>query len=64
MDAIRAHQILESQQIIEVLHQGSPVWIEKVMDNNMAHVSFIHTNEEKDVPLYMLVEKELPKNSN
>ncbi|HOP93360.1 MAG TPA: H-type small acid-soluble spore protein [Acetivibrio thermocellus] len=62
MDAARAQQIIESDQVIEVLHKGSPVWIEKVMDNNMAHVSYIHTKEEKDVPLYMLVEKELPKN--
>jgi len=62
MDAARAQQIIESDQVIEVLHEGSPVWIEKVMDNNMAHVSYIHTKEEKDVPLYMLVEKELPKN--
>ncbi|HOM03777.1 MAG TPA: H-type small acid-soluble spore protein [Acetivibrio sp.] len=63
MDAVRAQQILKSDQIVEVLHEGAPVWIEKVMDNNMAHVSYIKTKEEKDVPLYMLVEKELPKNS-
>lgn len=63
MDANRAQQIIESDQVIEVLHQGSPVWIEKVMNNNMAHVSFIQTKEEKEVPVYMLVEKELPKNS-
>jgi len=30
MDAARAQQIIESDQVIEVLHEGSPVWIEKV----------------------------------
>lgn len=60
MDSIRAKQIMESDGVIEVLHQGTPVWIENVMNNNMAQVSYIQTNEMKEVPVYMLVEKELP----
>lgn len=63
MDTIRAQQIIESDQVIEVLHEGTPVWIEKVMNNSIAQVSNIQTNERKEVPVYMLVEKELPKSS-
>ncbi|NLD46794.1 MAG: H-type small acid-soluble spore protein [Clostridiaceae bacterium] len=59
MDSTRAKQIIESNGIIEVLYEGTPVWIENVKDNNTADVSFIKTNIKKDVPIYMLVEKEL-----
>lgn len=60
MDSVRAKQIIESDGVIEVLYEGKPVWIENVQDNNTAGVSFINTNEKKDVPVYMLVEKDLP----
>jgi len=52
MDAARAQQIIESDQVIEVLHEGSPVWIEKVMDNNMAHVP-ISIQKRKKTCLYI-----------
>ncbi|MFZ5987500.1 MAG: H-type small acid-soluble spore protein [Bacillota bacterium] len=61
MDSNRAKQIMESDGVIEVLYQGSPVWIENVLSNNTAEVSYIQNNEKKEVPVYMLVEKELPK---
>jgi small acid-soluble spore protein H (minor) len=59
MDVERARQIIESDGVIEVLYQGSPVWIEKILDNNQAQVSDIKTNKVNEVPLYMLVEKNL-----
>lgn len=62
MDIERVRQIIESDGVIEVLYQGSPVWIEKVLNNNQAQVSDIKTSEVNEVPVYMLVEKELPKN--
>lgn len=62
MDSNRAKKIMESDGVIEVLYQGSPVWIENVLDNNIVQVSNIKTNDKKEVPAYMLVEKELPGN--
>ncbi|WP_010248445.1 H-type small acid-soluble spore protein [Acetivibrio cellulolyticus] len=62
MDSNRAKKIMESNGVIEVLYQGSPVWIENVLDNNTVQVSNIQTNDKKDVPAYMLVEKDLPHN--
>ncbi|OPZ93765.1 MAG: acid-soluble spore protein H [Firmicutes bacterium ADurb.Bin419] len=61
MDSNRAKRIMESNGVIEVLYQGSPVWIENVLDNNIVEVSNIQTNDKKEVPAYMLVEKELPR---
>ena len=61
MDIERARQIVESDGVIEVLYQGSPVWIDKILSNNQAQVSDIKTNEVNEVPIYMLVEKKLPE---
>lgn len=60
MDSDRAKKIMESKGVIEVLYEGSPVWIENVLDNNTVQVSNIQTNVKKEVPAYMLVEKDLP----
>lgn len=56
MDANRAKQIMRSEKPVEVLHQGSPVWIEKVTDNNMAEITYFDTSRKETVPVYMLVE--------
>ena len=56
MDVERARQIIESDGVIEVLYQGSPVWIEKILDNNQAQVSDIKPIKLMKY-LYMLVEK-------
>lgn len=61
MNIERARQIVESDGVIEVLYQGSPVWIDKILSNNQAQVSDIKTNEVNEVPIYMLVEKKLPE---
>lgn len=59
MDTIRARQIMQSGDAVQVLHRGSPVWIEKVMDNNTAEITYLGTekNDRREVvPVYLLVE--------
>jgi len=57
MDNKRANEILHNTKgTIEVLYQGSPVWLEDVKSNNNAVVSNIDTHEKSEVPIYKLVE--------
>ena len=56
MDATRARQIVQSGDSIQVLHQGSPIWIEKVMENNTAEISYPGEGRKEIVPVYLLVE--------
>ena len=55
MDSKRAIQIMESHGVIEVTHQGSPVWLESVK-GHLAEVTYIKTGKSADVPLNELVE--------
>lgn len=57
MDAVRAKRIIDSPDTVEVLYQGSPVWIENVKDNNTAEVTILEGKDKVQVPVYMLVEK-------
>ncbi len=61
MDSERAKRIIESKGVIEVLYQGSPVWIESVLKDNIVEVIDFQTNDKYDVPANMLVEKVLQK---
>lgn len=58
MDINRALQIIGSEDTIEVLHQGLPVWIEDInRENNTAAVKNINGKEMiKKVPVEELVE--------
>lgn len=56
MDSNRAKQILNSSENIDVLYNGSPVWLENVKDNNMVEVTYLDTHKKEDVPVYKLVE--------
>lgn len=56
MDVNRAKQIMQSKDSIQVLHRGSPVWIDKVMDDNTAEVTYFESNRKETVPVYLLVE--------
>ena len=47
---------MDSDGVIEVLYQGSPVWIENILDNNTAQISDMQSNQKKEVPVYTLVE--------
>ena len=56
LDSARAKQIISSKDKIQVLYQGSPVWIESIKDNNTAEITNIDSQERIDVPVYKLVE--------
>ena len=56
LDIQRAKQILNSSEQIEVLYQGTPVWIENVKDNNKVEVSYLDTSNSIEVPVNNLVE--------
>lgn len=56
MDTERAKQIMSAKNNIEVLYQGSPVWIENVTQSNTAEVTYLETHDRVEVPVYKLVE--------
>lgn len=57
LDTKRAKEILNNTKgAIQVLYQGSPVWLEDVKENNSAVVSYIESHERVEVPVYKLVE--------
>lgn len=59
MDTKRVKQILGSADSIQVLHNGSPVWIDSVKTNNTADITYINDEDRKEnVPVYTLVERE------
>ena len=56
MDSEYAIKILNAKENIEVLYNGTPVWIESVNDNNTAKVTYLESRRVEDVPVYKLVE--------
>lgn len=56
LDSERAKQIISSDDRIDVLYQGIPVWLEKVKDNNMVEVSYLESHTKEEMPAYKLVE--------
>jgi len=56
MDSIRAKQIIGASENIQVLYEGSPVWLENVRDNNTAEVTYIENSRREVVPVYKLIE--------
>ena len=56
MDANRARMIMKSPDSIQVFHEGSPVWIEKVIDNNSAEITFLEKSKKEIIPLKQLIE--------
>lgn len=55
MDNKRARQIVESLGVIEVLYNGSPVWIENINENT-AEVSFFDSKNKAEVQIEELTE--------
>ena len=47
---------MQSADSIKVLHRGSPVWIEKVMDDNTTEISYFNDNRRETVPVDILFE--------
>jgi len=56
LDSERARQIVESLGVIEVLYNGSPVWIENIKENT-AEVSYIDTKNKAEVQVENLIER-------
>lgn len=56
LDSKRVKEIMTSSDNIEVLYQGSPVWLENIKDNNTVQVTHLDTHSREDVPIYKLVE--------
>lgn len=62
MDSNRARQILQSKELIRVLHNDTPVWIDNVMDNDTAEITFIDEHKKGTVAVNLLVESKIPHN--
>ncbi len=58
MNTVRVNEILKNKEKCEVLYEQRPVWIQDVRDN-IAHISFIDTFEEKNVYIEDLYESNL-----
>lgn len=57
MDTTRAKEILnQTKDNIQVLYNGSPVWIENVNSNNTAEVTDLNNHVKLDAPVNKLVE--------
>jgi len=56
LDNERARWIVESLGVIEVLYNGSPVWIENIKENT-AEVSYIDTKNKAEVQVEKLIER-------
>ncbi len=57
MDNNRAKEILnQTKENIQVLYNGSPVWIEDVNSNNIAEVTDLNNHEMSEAPVNKLVE--------
>lgn len=56
MDTERAKEILTQSGNIQVLYDGTPVWLENIKDNNTVQVTYLDTHRREDVPVYKLVE--------
>jgi H-type small acid-soluble spore protein len=58
LDSTRARQILKSKENIDVLYNGSPIWIEGVSDNNAVEVTALSGSRQRmEVPVNLLIEK-------
>ena len=58
MDINRASQIIDSEEIITVLHKGTPVWIESLnYEEKKAKVNPLGTDQGiKEIPVMELLE--------
>ena len=56
LDNERARQIVESLGVIEVLYNGSSVWIENIKENT-AEISYIDTKNKAEVQVEKLIER-------
>jgi small acid-soluble spore protein H (minor) len=58
LDSERAKSIIKSKDVVQVLYQGSPVWIEGVSGNDIAEVTILTGGKQRiEVPVSRLVEE-------
>ena len=58
MNKQRLHDILNQRNIQEIYYNEQPVWVQEINDN-IAKIGFLNTQEEKDVYIEDLYEKSL-----
>jgi len=56
LDAKRAKEILQSPDVIRVLYQGTPVWIQNIKSDNTVEVTYLGNNTNLNVPIIQLEE--------
>jgi small acid-soluble spore protein H (minor) len=59
MELSKMHEVMESQGVIEVLHNGEPVWVESV-SGDIANVRYLLDETLAQVPVSELEESDLP----
>lgn len=57
MNLERINEILNKKQIRDIYYNNRPVWVQEI-NNDVAKVGFVDNNEEKDVLIKDLYEKE------
>lgn len=58
MDKLRAKQIIDAEEKIDVFYQDTPVWLEGVSDNSIAEVVSLKGNKARiEIPVNMLEER-------
>jgi small acid-soluble spore protein H (minor) len=56
MNTHRAEEIVDSLGVIEVLYQGSPIWIEQISGDSV-QIRDLNTQQRLEVPVNELVER-------
>ena len=56
MNTKRAEEIVDSLGVIEVLYQGSPIWIEQI-NGDKVQIQDLNTQQRCEVPVNDLVER-------
>lgn len=57
MNIERINEILNKKQIRDIYYNNRPVWVQEI-NNDIAKVGFVDNNEEKNVSIKDLYEKE------
>ena len=57
MNLERINEILNKKQIRDIYYNNRPVWVQEI-NNDVAKVGFVDNNEEKDVLIKDLYDKE------
>jgi len=55
LDIIRAKQIIQTPDLVQVMFRGAPVWLEAVNENT-ATIQHVDTREREEVPVNLLKE--------